>query len=75
MEWKQFQEKYNYLNEQFNQQPYNERVRVSTLMYHEAIRELIRSKKNLVEAIGKIDERIKQLEENIKENEKIIHQQ
>lgn len=61
MEWKEFDEKYRSFIDEFNDQEINERCRVSRLMAHEAIRELIRSKNHLKGAIANIDKRIKEL--------------
>jgi hypothetical protein len=65
MEWTQFTEKYSSYGKEYNEQPFEERVRVSRLMAYEAIRELIRSKKHLHDAISKIDERIKTLSQEL----------
>jgi len=65
MEWKEFEEKYNKYKEEFNNQEFDERVRVSKLMLWEAIRELIRSKQHLKDAISKIDDRIKVLSKEL----------
>ena len=61
MEWKEFTKTYGSLSKEFNEQEYEERCRVSRLMAYEAIRELIRSKKHLKDAIASIDKRIKEL--------------
>lgn len=65
MEWQQFSNKFGYLKDEFNNQPIEERERTSRLMRYEAIRELIRSKKHLKDAIAKINERIKQLSDDL----------
>lgn len=68
MEWKQFTDKYGSYSDEFNDQSYEERIRTSRLMTYEAIRELIRSKKHLKDAISKIDERITELSKLLDKN-------
>ena len=61
MDWKKFGEKYKAFSDEFNAQDFEERCRVSRLMTYEAIRELIRAKGVLQDAIDKIDSRISRL--------------
>lgn len=65
MEWNEFKAKYGHYSKEFNEQPYDERIRVCRLMAYDAIRELIRSKKHLEESIEKIDKRIKELAKDL----------
>lgn len=67
MEWKQFTQKYGSYSKQFNDQSYEERVRVSRLMTYDAIRELIRSKRHLKKAMDEINARIKELSKQLDE--------
>jgi len=68
MEWAEFNSRYGHYSTEFNNQSFEERVRVSKLMTYDSIRELIRSKKNLISAIEKIDIRIKELSTNLEED-------
>lgn len=61
MDLAEFCKKYEMLKDDFNNQIYDERVRLSSFMRYEAVRELIRSKKLLYEAIEKINTRIKEI--------------
>jgi len=65
MEWKQFTENYGSYSNEFNEQPLDERLRTSRLMAWEAIKELIRSKRYLKDAIDNIDNRIKELSKEL----------
>lgn len=65
MNWKQFNEKYDSYRDDFNNQEFGERTRVSNLMIYEAVRELIRSKNHLKTALQSIDVRINTLCEEL----------
>ena len=67
MTFKEFIKKYEPYRNQFNDQSYEERIRVSRLMIYEAIKELIRSKQNLQDAILEVDDRIKILSKELDE--------
>ena len=76
MNWKEFQDKYAFVAEDYNAMPYMERVRIGNFCNAEAIRELDREKAALKEdyekQIDRINKRILSFEKSINENLKIL---
>ena len=71
MEWKEFQNKYEVIKEEFNNSEFDERVKMSINGRYDSIAELIRTKDIIKESMNKLNARIhtlsKSLDEDLKE--------
>jgi len=71
MEWKEFQNKYEVIKEEFNNSEFDERVKMSINGRYDSIAELIRTKDIIRESMNKLNARIhtisKSLDEDLKE--------
>ena len=71
MEWKEFQNKYEVIKEEFNNSEFDERVKMSINGRYDSIAEIIRTKDIIKESMNKLNARIhtlsKSLDEDLKE--------
>lgn len=71
MDWKEFQERYKSVKEDFNNSEFDERCKMSINGRYDAIAELIRTKDIIKESMNKLNSRIntlsKSLDEDLKE--------